>query len=60
MLLQDTVRTNYTGLPITLVLRNESMRQGTAFDIVVSAMFASVRLFLKNYNFFHVIYVYVV
>jgi hypothetical protein len=54
------VRTNYTGLPITLVLRNESMRQGTVFDIVVSSMLPSVRLFSKSYNFLHVISVYVV
>jgi hypothetical protein len=36
------------------------MRQGTVFDIVVSKMLASVRLFLKNYNLLHVINVYVV
>jgi hypothetical protein len=36
------------------------MRQGTVFDIVVSKMLASVRLFFKNYNSLHVINVYVV
>ena len=35
-ILQDTVQTNYTGLPITLIVRNESVREGSFFDIVVS------------------------
>ena len=35
-ILQDTVQTNYTGLPITLIVRNESVRDGSFFDIVVS------------------------
>ncbi len=43
--LQDTVKTNYTGLPVELALQDESMREGPFFDIVVGLILLSIVLF---------------
>jgi len=43
--LQDTVKTNYTGLPVELVLQDQSRREGPFFDIVVCLILLSIVLF---------------